>query len=319
MTKNILVTGGCGFIASNFLNIMKKRYPDITFVNIDKIDYCSNIHTVDKEVARLVKGNIQNRDLLVNLIEEYNFDVVFHFAALSHVDNSFRDPLLFTQENVVGTHVLLDTCKNLLPDAEIIHFSTDEVYGECINGVPFTENTGVLNPTNPYSASKAAAEMIVRSYIESYSMNIKIIRCNNVYGPNQYYEKVIPKFINLLHNDKPCTLHGTRSFNIQRTFVYVDDVVDAVDIVWKSGARGEVYNISTVDEISVLDLTKLIIRVVKKTDDYSKWITHVADRPFNDCRYHIDSSKLRKLGWTPTKCFKDLEIFIINEYAKLCR
>lgn len=313
MVKNILVTGGCGFIASNFLNIMKVKYPDHIFVNLDKLDYCSNLNNVNPNTARLVKGNIQNRDLLVNLIEEYNFDVVFHFAAHSHVDNSFDDPLVFTMENSYGTHVLIETFRQHRPHVEFIHFSTDEVYGESVNDEPFTENNSVLAPTNPYSASKAAAEMIVRSYIESYKMNIKIIRCNNVYGPNQYPEKLIPKFIKLLHNNQKCTLHGTDSANIKRAFIHVSDVVNAAETVWLKGTTGEVYNISSDYEISVLDVTKMIIRIIKNTDEYDKWTTCVKDRPFNDKRYNICSKKLKTLGWAPKKTIKDLEEFIISQ------
>ena len=194
MFSNVMVTGGCGFIASNFLNRMKERYPSINFVNVDKLDYCSNVENVNPGVATFVKGNVGNKELIEHLIKLYHFDAIFHFAAQSHVDNSFDNALSFTMDNTHATHVLVEACRRHIPDVEFIHFSTDEVYGESKTDVPFTENEGVLRPTNPYSASKAAAEMIVRSYIESFGMNIKVIRCNNVYGPNQYPEKLIPKF-----------------------------------------------------------------------------------------------------------------------------
>ena len=228
-----LVTGGCGFIASNFLNLMKRRYPEIHFVNIDKLDYCSNIENVKPGVATFVKGNVGNAELVEHLIREYNFDYVFHFAAQSHVDNSFENALSFTIDNTHATHVLIEACRRYAPNVEFIHFSTDEVYGESKTDVPFTEDTGVLRPTNPYSASKAAAEMIVRSYIESFKMNIKTIRCNNVYGPNQYPEKLIPKFKRLLREGKKCTIHGKSCADIKRAFMHVEDVVDAVEVVWK--------------------------------------------------------------------------------------
>ena len=190
---NALVTGGCGFIASNFINIMHKRYRDITFVNIDKLDYCSNIHNVADESAVLFHGSLCNKELMEHLIKMYAFDTIFNFAAQSHVDNSFNDAIQFTTDNTLATHVLVESCRKYIPNVEFIHFSTDEVYGETTKDDPVKEETGVLKPTNPYSASKAAAEMIIRSYIESFGMNIKIIRCNNVYGPNQYPEKLIPK------------------------------------------------------------------------------------------------------------------------------
>jgi dTDP-glucose 4,6-dehydratase len=310
MYSNVMVTGGCGFIASNFLNIMKKRYPDIHFVNVDKLDYCSNVQNVQPGVATFVKGNVGNKELMEHLIEKYKFDAIFHFAAQSHVDNSFENALSFTMDNTHATHVLIEACRRHIPNVELIHFSTDEVYGESKTDVPFTEDEGVLRPTNPYSASKAAAEMIVRSYIESFNMNIKVIRCNNVYGPNQYPEKLIPKFKRLLKNDEKCTIHGSQSSTIKRAFMHVDDVVDAVDIVWKNGLPGEIYNIASDDELTVEEVTHLIIQAVKGTTDYEKWITCVNDRPFNDQRYYICAKKLKSLGWYQKKTRADLINFL---------
>jgi dTDP-glucose 4,6-dehydratase/UDP-glucose 4,6-dehydratase len=305
-----LVTGGCGFIGSNFLNIIKERHPDIEFVNIDKLDYCSNIHNVNSGVAKFIQHNLCNVGILENIVKEYKFDYVFHFAAQSHVDNSFTSPLGFTLDNTYGTHTLIEVCRRHIPNVEFIHFSTDEVYGESKTHEPFTEDTGVLRPTNPYSASKAAAEMIVRSYIESFDMNIKIIRCNNVYGPNQYPEKLIPKFIRLLKEDKKCTIHGINSANVRRAFMHVHDVVDAVEVVWKSGKPGEVYNIASDDELSVMDVTKLIIKTLKNTEEYDEWIEYVEDRPFNDQRYYICAKKLKELGWSQKRTREDLIKYI---------
>ena len=305
-----LVTGGCGFIGSNFLNIIKERHPDIEFVNIDKLDYCSNIHNVNSGVAKFIQHNLCNVGILENIVKEYKFDYVFHFAAQSHVDNSFTSPLGFTLDNTYGTHTLIEVCRRHIPNVEFIHFSTDEVYGESKTDEPFTEDTGVLRPTNPYSASKAAAEMIVRSYIESFDMNIKIIRCNNVYGPNQYPEKLIPKFIRLLKEDKKCTIHGINSANVRRAFMHVHDVVDAVEVVWKSGKPGEVYNIASDDELSVMDVTKLIIKTLKNTEEYDEWIEYVEDRPFNEQRYYICAKKLKELGWSQKRTREDLIKYI---------
>lgn len=305
-----LVTGGCGFIGSNFLNIIKERHPDIEFVNIDKLDYCSNIHNVNSGVAKFIQHNLCNVGILENIVKEYKFDYVFHFAAQSHVDNSFTSPLGFTLDNTYGTHTLIEVCRRHIPNVEFIHFSTDEVYGESKTHEPFTEDTGVLRPTNPYSASKAAAEMIVRSYIESFDMNIKIIRCNNVYGPNQYPEKLIPKFIRLLKEGKKCTIHGINSANVRRAFMHVHDVVDAVEVVWKSGKSGEVYNIASDDELSVMDVTKLIIKTLKNTEEYDEWIEYVEDRPFNDQRYYICAKKLKELGWSQKRTREDLVKYI---------
>ena len=310
MFSNVLVTGGCGFIASNFLNIMKKRYPETTFINIDKLDYCSNVENVNPGVATFIKGNVGNKELVEHIITKYSFDAVFHFAAQSHVDNSFENALSFTMDNTHATHVLIEACRRHIPNVEFIHFSTDEVYGESKTDVPFTESEGVLRPTNPYSASKAAAEMIVRSYIESFGMNIKIIRCNNVYGPNQYPEKLIPKFKSLLKEGKKCTIHGKNCANIKRAFMHVEDVVDAVEIVWKRGIPGDIYNIASDDELTVIEVTHLIIETITGTREYDKWITYVEDRPFNDKRYYICADKLKSLGWSQKKTREDIVKFL---------
>ena len=311
MFSNVMVTGGCGFIASNFLNRMKERYSSINFVNVDKLDYCSNVENVNPGVATFVKGNVGNKELIEHLIKLYHFDAIFHFAAQSHVDNSFDNALSFTMDNTHATHVLVEACRRHIPDVEFIHFSTDEVYGESKTDVPFTEDEGVLRPTNPYSASKAAAEMIVRSYIESFGMNIKVIRCNNVYGPNQYPEKLIPKFKRLLKEGEKCTIHGSKSATVKRAFMHVDDVVDAVDIVWRRGVPGEVYNIASDDELTVMEVTQLIIETIKGTKNYDEWITYVEDRPFNDQRYYICAKKIKDLGWSQKKTRKDLINFLM--------
>jgi len=289
---------------------MKDRYPDVNFVNIDKMDYCSNIDNINPGAATFVKGNVGNAELIEHLIEEYKFDYVFHFAAQSHVDNSFENALSFTIDNTHATHVLIEACRRYIPNVEFIHFSTDEVYGESKTDEPFTEDMGVLKPTNPYSASKAAAEMIVRSYIESFKMNIKTIRCNNVYGPNQYPEKLIPKFKKLLREDKKCTIHGKNCAQIKRAFMHVDDVVDAVEVVWKRGAPGEIYNIASDHEMTVMEVTQIAVETLKGTKDYDAWIEYVEDRPFNDRRYHICSKKLKALGWSQKKTREDLINFL---------
>lgn len=306
---SILVTGGCGFIASNFIKYFHTIHPEYHIVILDKLDYCSNVDATSG-VAELVVGNCGNAELLQYLIKKHNFDVVFHFAAHSHVDNSFNDPIVFTRENALATHTLVETFRQLKPEVEFIHFSTDEVYGENKTDTPFTEQNSVLNPTNPYSASKAAAEMIVNSYIESYGMDIKIIRCNNVYGPGQFPEKLIPKFVHLLERDMKCTLHGTNSNNIKRAFIHVEDVCSATETVWLRGKSGEIYNISSDYELTVLEVTKMIVEIVKGTQDYEQWVTHVQDRPFNDKRYYICDRKLRSLGWKPLKDIDDLREYI---------
>ena len=312
MYKNVLVTGGCGFIASNFLNIMKEKYPTIHFVNIDKLDYCSNVENVKPGVATFVKGNVGNEELVEHLIQKYSFDVIFNFAAQSHVDNSFESALSFTRDNTHATHVLIECCRRHIPNVEFIHFSTDEVYGESKTDTPFTEEEGVLRPTNPYAASKAAAEMIVRSYIESFGMNAKIIRCNNVYGPNQYPEKLIPRFINLLKKRKPVTIQGDGS--CKRSFLHVEDACSAFELIITKGVIGEIYNIGCDEdmEYSVLEVGRKLIKMIiainndeNDNNDIDKWIQYIEDRPFNDKRYYISNEKLKKLGWNIEINFDD--------------
>lgn len=312
MTSNVLVTGGCGFIGSNFINIMKDKYPNVNFINIDKLDYCSNVHNVKPGISTLIRGDVGNSQLIEHLIKEYNFDTVFHFAAQSHVDNSFDNALSFTKDNTHATHVLVEACRRYIPNVEFVHFSTDEVYGESINDVPFKEDIDMLKPTNPYSASKAAAEMIVYSYIQSFGMNIKIIRCNNVYGPNQYPEKLIPKFKQLLSENKQCTIHGKSASNVSRSFIHVNDVINAVDVVWKRGNPGEIYNIASDNEYTVEEVAKILIQQIKKTTDYDAWITYTNDRPFNDRRYYICGEKLKSLGWSQKMGRKEFEEFMNN-------
>jgi dTDP-glucose 4,6-dehydratase len=260
-------------------------------------------------MCKTVIADITNRDLIEDLIKKHNFTTVFHFAAQSHVDNSFEDPVSFTINNALGTHILIDSFRVHNPNVEFIHFSTDEVYGENNTTTGFTEET-ILNPTNPYAASKAAAEMTVQSYIKSFNMNIKIIRCNNVYGPNQYPEKLIPKFINILKSGGKCTIHGDGL--VKRSFIHVDDVCSAVILVWKKAAKSEVYNISSDYEYSVIDITKLLIKTIKGHERYEECIEHVNDRPFNDKSYLNDCTKLKKLGWVQNKNSESLIEFILS-------
>lgn len=300
----VLVTGGCGFIGSNFLNHMVLKYPEVQFVNLDAMYYCashSNICVSDQPNYTFVKGKIQDSDLVSHILLKYNIDVVIHFAAQSHVDSSFTDSLSYTYDNVYGTHVLLECCRLYGKINRFIHISTDEVYGESLDNDLKTE-TSILCPTNPYAATKAASELISRSYYYSFNMPIIITRGNNVYGINQYVEKVIPRFIQQLKENKPCTIHGTGE-NL-RAFIHVDDVVRAVDTIRLNGHIGEIYNIGSPDEISVLDLAKKLICLIKG-DAVDNFIEYVPDRNFNDKRYYICDEKLKALGWEPLVSFDE--------------
>ena len=290
---NLLVTGGCGFIGSNFINYYKEKNPYIKIINFDKLDYCSDKNGVNYD--KLVIGNLKNKDLVIHILNEHDIDTVIHFAAQTHVDNSFGNSLEFTIDNILGTHTLLECCKVYNKIKRFIHISTDEVYGEVdINHKGCTEKS-LLNPTNPYAATKAGAEFIARSYFYSFNMPIIITRGNNVYGPRQYPEKLIPKFINQLINNKKCTIHGKG--NTRRNFIYVDDVVKAIEIILQKGIINNIYNIGTNNEYSVSEIADKLIKYLKPNDKVEDWIQYVSDRNFNDYRYAIKSNELYDLGW----------------------
>ena len=290
---NLLVTGGCGFIGSNFINYYKEKNPNVKIINFDKLDYCSDKNGINHD--KLVIGNLKNKDLVVHILNEHNIDTVIHFAAQTHVDNSFGNSLEFTIDNILGTHTLLECCKVYNKIKRFIHISTDEVYGEVdINHKGCTEKS-LLNPTNPYAATKAGAEFIARSYFYSFNMPIIITRGNNVYGPRQYPEKLIPKFINQLINNKKCTIHGKG--NTRRNFIYVDDVVKAIEIILQKGIINNIYNIGTNNEYSVSEIADKLIKYLKPNDKVEDWTQNVTDRNFNDYRYAIKSNELYDLGW----------------------
>ncbi len=307
---NLLITGGCGFIGSNFINYYYNKYRNVNIINIDAMYYCASIENIDKDIREsdrytFVKGNINDYKLLCDIFDKYKITHVIHFAAQSHVDNSFNDSLQYTYDNVKGTHTLLEAIKNAenFNNIMLLHFSTDEVYGE--SGLTDDEKTeeSILCPTNPYAASKAAAEMYVRSYIYSFGLKAIITRGNNVYGLNQYPEKLIPKFIKLIMEGNKCTIHG-KGDSI-RNFIHVYDVCTAVDRIIKIGTFGEVYNIGSdhSNEKSVLDVTKILIKKINKSDNIEDYIEYVSDRPFNDKRYFISNDKLKELDWEQTITF----------------
>lgn len=294
--KNLLVTGGCGFIGSNFINYYGKEYPNINIVNLDRLDYCASLKNVEiNNNYKCIIGDLNDKELINNILVENNIDTVVHFAAQTHVDNSFGNSIQFTKDNVLGTHTLLECCRVYDNIKRFIHISTDEVYGEVDLHHPGCNEKSILNPTNPYAASKAGAEFIVRSYYYSFKMPIIITRGNNVYGPRQYPEKLIPKFINLLKNNKKCTIHGEG--DTRRNFIHAEDVARAVDYIIKYGEINNVYNIGTDNEYSVMDITKKLVEIMKPNDKLEDWIEYVEDRHFNDYRYAINSKELRNLGW----------------------
>lgn len=302
---NLLLTGCCGFIGSNFVNYYFQKNPNVNIVNLDAMYYCASEENVDADIRssgryHLVKGNLCSYDLIANILKIYNIDTVIHFAAQSHVQNSFDNALQYTHDNVVGTHTLLEACRKYGKINRFIHISTDEVYGESMleENEEKKHEGSVLCPSNPYAATKAAAELIAKSYYHSFKMPIIITRGNNVYGPNQYPEKLIPKFIQQLANGEKVTIQGDGT-NV-RAFLHVNDVCSALMHILEKGKIGEIYNIGSDDnsEYTVLQIAHMLIEKIKKTADYDKWITYITDRPFNDKRYYISNQKVKDLGWT---------------------
>jgi len=316
---NLLVTGGCGFIGSNFINyIFKKNKYNI--INFDAMYYCANESNVNTEIREsenytLIKGNLCSEDLVTHVLETHNIDEVIHFAAQSHVQNSFENSLQFTKDNILGTHVLLECCRKYGKVKKIIHVSTDEVYGESMNNVNENHKTehSILCPTNPYAATKAGAELIAQSYNHSFNMPIIITRGNNVYGPNQYPEKLVPKFIKLLNEGKKVTIQGQGTS--VRAFLHAYDTATAFECILNKGIVGEIYNIGCNEkmEYSVKEVAKILIKMIKKTENYDEWIEYVEDRPFNDQRYYISNQKLRDLGWEIKIDFMDGLKNLVNE------
>lgn len=328
--KNILVTGGCGFIGSNFINhlydqLFEKHIqeaplemmkPNFHIYNIDALYYCASKENIREDIQNsgsytFIKGNITSYDLIAHILDQYKIDTIIHFAAQSHVDNSFENSLQYTQDNILGTHTLLEATRKYIKNGNhfkrFIHISTDEVYGESmLNDEEEKKNEqSILCPTNPYAATKAGAELLAKSYYFSYQMPIIITRSNNVYGPNQYHEKLIPRFIKLLKEDEKVTIQGVGD-NV-RSFLHVDDVSSAIQLVLEKGVIGEIYNIGgdDEDEYTVLQVAHMLIEMIKKSTNYAEFITYVPDRPFNDKRYYISNDKVKELGWNKTISFEN--------------
>lgn len=297
--RNVLLTGCCGFIASNLCNFLVKKYPDVNFYGIDCMNYVSrlqHINVMNYPNFKFLYGDIKDIKLISFYLKEYKIDAILHLAAESHVDNSFGNSLNFTMNNVYGTHVLLECAKNSNNINIFLHMSTDEVYGTVIDGD--SDENAVFDPTNPYAASKCGAEFIVRSYGYSFNFPYVIVRCNNVYGENQYPEKLIPKFICNILKDEKCQIQGNGE--AKRKFIYVSDVCNAIDVILHNCKLGDIYNIGSENETSVLQFAYTIIKLMKpniKDEDVQNYIEYVKDRNFNDMRYSINCNKLISLGW----------------------
>lgn len=298
----ILVTGGAGFIGSNFIRYILRKYPQYRIVNLDKLTYAGNLDNLSDVENHLnyqfVKGDICDGES-VNKIMADGVDAIVHFAAESHVDRSLYDPQIFVRTNVLGTGVLLDSAQKF-KTGRFIHISTDEVYGSLGKDGSFTESSP-LSPNSPYSASKASADLLVRSYGETFRLPAIITRCTNNYGPYQFPEKLIPLFITNALFDQTLPIYGDGLY--VREWIYVEDHCQALDVILHQGKVGEIYNIGGGTEKTNLEITDLILQKLNKPKSLLK---HVKDRPAHDRRYSLDCSKLKaELGWKPSTPFEE--------------
>lgn len=298
----ILVTGGAGFIGSNFVNYMVRTYPNYNILNLDALTYAGNLENLKESEGeanyRFVKGDIADRDLINSLFETENLDVVVNFAAESHVDRSITNPDVFVTTNIQGTQVLLDAARKH-EVKKFLQVSTDEVYGSLGAEGYFTETTP-LDPNSPYSASKAGADMLVKAYHETYGLPTNITRCSNNYGPFHFPEKLIPLMIINALNDKPLPVYGD-GLNV-RDWLHVEDHCRAIDLVLHKGKVGEVYNVGGHNEKTNIEVVKEILKQLNKPETLIKY---VEDRLGHDRRYAIDPTKLQsELGWEPIYNFE---------------
>lgn len=326
---NLLVTGVAGFIGTNFVYYFLENHPNDTIIGLDKLTYAGNLsnyeNLTEEQNKKFIfqKGDINNRDLVQKLFQEYNFDGVINFAAESHVDRSIHDSQVFLKSNILGTQTLLDIAKQFwfkndrwIENVKFFQVSTDEVYGTLGPDGYFTEETP-LNPRNPYSASKASADLITRAYYSTYNMPINISRCSNNYGPFQFPEKLIPLMIHNALNYKSLPVYGDGKH--VRDWVYVEDHCRAIDLIFKHGKVGQVYNIGSNNERENIYIVKKVIDTLQnKTGDLKinhSLIKHVTDRLGHDRRYAIDSSKIqRDIGWKPVKSFDKYLDYTIQWY-----
>ena len=300
--KHILVTGGCGFIGSNFIRYQLSEYPGISITNLDKLTYAGNLENLKEYEShagyKFVKGDIADHDFVNALLKSSSFDAVINFAAESHVDRSILDSGPFIQTNIVGTQILLDAFREQNIN-RFVQVSTDEVYGSLGAEGLFTEETPIA-PNSPYSASKASADLLVRSYVETFELPAIITRCSNNYGPYQFPEKLIPLFISNALEDKPLPIYGAGT-NV-RDWIHVLDHCRGIDAALRKGEVGQVYNFGGNSEMQNIEITRALLKLLKKPESLIKYVT---DRPGHDLRYAIDCRKAEaELGWKPETEFQ---------------
>ena len=326
-SKNILITGGAGFIGSHLLRLMVKKYSKYRFINLDLLTYAGNPENI-KDLNNnsnyiFIKEDICNYKKVKEIFLKYNIDSVIHLAAESHVDKSIENPLIFIKTNIIGTVTLLDVAKevwnNNLKNKLFYHVSTDEVYGSLGKEGLFTELTR-YDPKSPYSSSKASSDHFVRAYGATYGIPFLISNCSNNYGPNQFPEKLIPLFINNIINNKPLPVYGDGNYT--RDWLYVIDHANAIDTIFHNGKLNETYNVGGMNEWTNNDLVKLLCELMddklnKESGSSLKLIKYVDNRPGHDKRYAIDSTKLLKeLKWRPSLDFKEGLNLTISWYLK---
>jgi dTDP-glucose 4,6-dehydratase len=310
-SETILITGGAGFIGSNFIHYFLNKYDKYRIVNLDKLTYAGDLDNLKECEGNsnhvFIQGDICDRDLVKKLFSDYQITGVIHFAAESHVDNSISDPSAFIKTNIEGTFTLLEEARRAWNGADhrFHHVSTDEVYGTLGDTGYFTETTPYA-PNSPYSASKASSDMIARSYVHTYGMNITISSCSNNFGPRQHQEKLIPTIIRTALAGKPIPIYGSGK-NV-RDWLFVDDHCIAIDLIYHQGAKGEVYNVGGDKELDNLSLAGMVCDILDKVrplgNSYKQQISFVEDRAGHDYRYAIDFSKIkRELGWVPSADF----------------
>lgn len=314
--KNILVTGGAGFIGSHVVRLLVKKYPNYQVYNLDSLTYAGNLENLSdiesEKNYHFLKLDITAAETILEAFETYNFDTVVHLAAESHVDRSITDPIAFARTNIIGTLNLLQAALQLwssnFENKLFYHISTDEVYGTLGETGLFTENTA-YDPNSPYSASKASSDHFVRAYGETYGLPFIISNCSNNYGPNQFPEKLIPLFINNIIQEKPLPVYGDGNYT--RDWLYVIDHARAIDLILSEGKLKETYNIGGFNEWKNIELVKLLCKQMdekleKPLGTSEQLITYVKDRPGHDLRYAIDASKINKeLNWSPSVTFEE--------------
>jgi UDP-glucose 4,6-dehydratase len=326
--KTVLVTGGCGFIGSNFIHKLLNtgRY---FVINVDKLNYCGSVKNVekkynyDKHVVEdtdltnycFYKADINNAEFISDILTRHKVDIIYHFAAQSHVDVSFGNALQFVTDNVMGTATLLECARVYGKLERFIHISTDEVYGSVSEDRDsIVLKYGLYGCTNPYAATKASAELMVKSYTISYKLPAIITRSNNVYGAHQYWEKLVPKIIYNLQNDKKIPIYGDGS--AKRKYLFVEDACEAYLMIMEKGEIGKIYEMESNNEYTALEMANGIISILKPNDDPSKWINYVSDRAFHDTRYIVNPKTLTELGWIAKTPFNDGLSRTIEWYTK---